>query len=147
MRERALAAVEAAIRSDLTEFCTIERNWSGQPSDRELPAAVIFDGDEEVRDNRNCALQIGLGVEVDIICRASRLHDLGPEISERLAQVKLALMHDWTLGGAVAEVRYLAASEPLIDEKHGGSPRAALTASFELLIEHAERNPYLERNG
>lgn len=146
IRETALAAVETAL-AGLSDFSLIERNWSGQPGDAETPAAILFDGGEEARDNRTGALQVALGCEIDIVCSAASPALLGPEISERLAQVKQALMADWTLGGAVAEVRYLSASEPVIDDEYGGSPRAALTAVFELLISHSETDPYTERNG
>lgn len=146
IREGALAAVATAL-ADLDDFNLVKRNWSGQPAADELPAAILWDGGEEPRDNRTGAIQIGLGCDVDIVCAAATDAALGPEISERLAQVKQALMADWTLGGAVAEVRYLGASEPVIDDEAGGSPLASLTARFELLIEHSETDPYTERNG
>lgn len=146
IRETALAAVRTAL-DGLGEFALVERNWSGQPGPTELPAAIMFDGGEDTRANRTGAIQIGLGCDIDIVCAAATPALLGAEISERLAQVKQALMADWTLGGAVAEVRYLSASEPVIDDEAGGSPVGALTASFELLIEHDERDPYTERNG
>lgn len=146
IRELALVAVETAL-AGLDDFALIKRNWSGQPAPDELPAAILWDGGEEPRDNRTGALQIAIGCEVDIVCAKASDVDLGPEISERLAQVKQALMSDWTLGGVVAEVRYLGCSEPVVDDESGGSPLASLTARFELLIEHAETDPYTERNG
>lgn len=146
VREIALAAVETTL-VDLPGFVTVKRNWSGSPSLDEMPAAVIWDGGEDPRDNRTGALQIGLGCEIDIVCAAATEALLGPAMSENLAQVKLALMADWTLGGVVAEVRYLGCSEPVLDDESGGSPAAALTARFELLISHSETDPYTERNG
>ena len=146
IREIALAAVETAL-AGMTGFGMITRNWGGSPARAELPAAILWDGGEETRDNRTGALQIALGCEIDIVCEAATSALLGPEMSGRLAQVKMALMADWTLGGKVAEVRYLEASEPVIDDESGGSPVAALTARFELLISHSETDPYIERNG
>lgn len=146
VRETALAAVQTAL-AGLDDFNLIERNWTGRPASGQLPTAVLFDGGEETRANRTGAIQIALGCEVDIICAAGSPALLGPELSERLAQVKQALMADWTLGGVVQEVRYLSASEPVIRAESGGSPLAVVTAAFEILIEHAETDPYTERNG
>lgn len=146
IREIALAAVQTAL-AGLTAFALVRRNWSGQPGPGELPAAVLWDGGEETRANRTGAIQIALGCDVDIVCAVASDDELGPELSERLAQVKQLLMADWTLGGAVAEVRYLGCSEPVVDDEAGGSPLASLTARFELLIEHSEIDPYTERNG
>lgn len=146
IREIALAAVATAL-GGLAEFALVARNWSGQPAPGELPAAVLWDGAEDTRANRTGAIQIALGCDVDIICATASDAGIGQEISERLAQVKQALMADWTLGGAVAEVRYLGCSEPVVDDEAGGSPLASLTARFELMIEHSETDPYTERNG
>ena len=77
VREIALAAVETTL-VDLPGFVTVKRNWSGSPSLDEMPAAVIWDGGEDPRDNRTGALQIGLGCEIDIVCAAATEALLGP---------------------------------------------------------------------
>lgn len=145
IREIVLAGMKTKLDELLSApqlFAMVRRNWPGRAAPSQTPAALMFDGGEEVRDLNSCQVQIDIPVEVDLVCRAAESDNMGPEFSARLAEVKALFMADETLGGTVTRVRYGGCTDPVLDEEMGGSPLIISTLTFDVLYEHKETDPY-----
>lgn len=143
IREKALAAMFERLKG-MDGFRFAKRDWPGDVDGyRHTPAIIMFSPGEEPEDERSCNYQITMRVGLSLTTRANEHDDNGAELSMRLAQVKMAVLADPTLGGNAISVEYAGADEPLPDFE--GESKVMITGiGFDVQIEHSFTDPTLK---
>ena len=136
-REEALAGV--AGRLGTITNVTVLRTPNFDLGLSDLPAVVLFDGEEQVDDLQSGILNIRTACTVVVVVRAEQ-DKLGPALNALHARVRQTIGADPTLSGKVSFVAYRGAEEPVFvtDEV----PHAMMPTNYEILRQEAEFDPF-----
>lgn len=136
-REEALARV--ASRLGTITNVTVLRTPNFDLGLSDLPAVVLYDGEETVDDLQAGILNIRTSCSVVVVVRAEQ-DKLGTTLNALHARVRQTLGADPTLDQAVSFVAYRGAEEPVFvtDEV----PHAMMALNYEILRQEAEFNPF-----
>lgn len=136
-REEALAGVASRLGTINGAKAFRTPNFDLGLSD--LPAVVLYDGEETVDDLQAGILNIRTACTVMVVVRAEQ-DKLGTTLNAWAATVRVTLGADPTLSGKVSFVAYRGAEEPVFvtDEV----PHAMMALNYEILRQEAEFNPF-----
>lgn len=139
-REEALAAVEVLLKTVPGVAHHRTPNFTLGVDD--LPAVILFDGEEEVEPIEANVLNVRTRCSVLCAVRTPGQVGLGTALNELRAKVRTALGSDPTLGGRITLVAYQGCEEPVFVTEEGAPPHALVALNYELWRQEAELDPY-----
>ena len=137
VREDVLAAVKTAL--DGVAGATAYRNQYLPLKQAELPALVLFDGDEFSDADSTGVTIHTMTIDVEITATGATI---GTTLNDLYAKTVVALTADVTLGGFSFDVRETGMELTEIDDSRASTLVAIATVSFEIDYLTAENDPY-----
>lgn len=132
----------AAVHTKLGEIAggTTDRNRTSTSSAKECPLRILYDGDEDLRDNYSGRDEWTALADVEVLVTGDTDAELGPAVNAEVDSVVKKLLADPTLGGLATDVRHVARErEPLIDDS--GDRMMVVVLTFEIDYATAEGDP------
>jgi hypothetical protein len=137
VRESILAAIKTAL--DGVSGATAYRNIYLPLKETELPAMVLFDGDQTSQVHSVTQMIHNLLVEVECTVEGT---DVGATQNDIYAKVVQAVCADTTLGGYSVDVREAGMFLDEIDDSRASTVKSTFTINFEVDYLTKEGNPY-----